>query len=70
MTSRLNGTEDEAFAKAFRNNTRFFRSVFSKDPVGWNGRSRKTVDEVIEQASEFVESLNDQFTNPSGQSRS
>lgn len=70
MTSRLNDTEDEPFAKAFRNNTRFFRSVFSKEPVGWNRRSRKTVDEVIEQATEFVESLNDQFTNPSGQSKS
>jgi len=69
MASRLKGTEDEPFAKAFRYNTRFFRSVFSKDPVGWNGRARKSVDEVIEQASEFVESLNDQFTNPSGQPR-
>lgn len=69
MASRLAGTEDEPFAKAFRFNTRFYRSVFSKTPVGWNGRSRKAVDEVLEHASNFVESLNDQFTNPSGRSR-
>ena len=69
MASRLIGTENEPYAKAFRYNTRFYRSVLSKDPVGWNGRARKTVDEVIEHASEFVESLNDQFTNPSGQPR-
>lgn len=69
MTKRLKGTADEPFAKAFRFNTRFFRSVFGKDPVGWSSRSQKTIDEVIEHASEFVESLNDQFTNPSGNSR-
>ncbi|MFK7853490.1 MAG: dynamin family protein [Granulosicoccus sp.] len=69
MASRLPGTEDEPFSNAFRYNTRFFRSLFRKSPVGWNGSARKAVDEVIEQASEFVESLNDQFTNPSGNPR-
>lgn len=69
MASRLLGTQDEPFSNAFRYNTRFFRSIFRKSPVGWNGGARKAVDEVIEQASEFVESLNDQFTNPSGQPR-
>ncbi|NND89310.1 MAG: dynamin family protein [Granulosicoccus sp.] len=70
MASRLRKTDDEQFARAFRFNTRFYRSVFSKHPVGWSSRSRKTIDEVIEQASDFVESLNDQFTNPSGKVRS
>lgn len=66
MTSRLVGTDDEPYAKAFRFNTRFYRSVFSRQPVGWSSRSRKSIDEVLEHASDFVESLNDQFTNPSG----
>jgi hypothetical protein len=66
MASRLNGTDDEPYAKAFRFNTRFYRSVFSRKPVGWNNRSRKSIDEILEHASDFVESLNDQFTNPSG----
>lgn len=69
MASKLEGTPDEPYAKAFKFNTRFFRSVFSTDPVGWNGRSRKAIDEVLEHASEFVETLNDQFTNPSGKPR-
>lgn len=69
MAKRLEGTEDEPYAKAFRFNTRFYRSVFSAKPVGWGARSQKTVDEVLEHASQFVESLNDQFTNPSGQPR-
>ncbi len=69
MAKRLEGTEDEPYAKAFRFNTRFYRSVFSAKPVGWGARSQKSVDEVLEHASQFVESLNDQFTNPSGQPR-
>ena len=66
MSRRLDGTDDEPYMKAFRFNTRFYRSVFSSQPVGWNSRSRKSIDEVLEHASDFVESLNDQFTNPSG----
>jgi len=69
MSSKMQGTPDEPYTLAFANNTRFFRSVFSSKPAGWNGRSTKAVDEVIEHASDFVESLNDQFTNPPGQSR-
>lgn len=66
MASRITGTADEPYATAFRFNTRYYRSVFSSKPVGWNTRSRKSIDEVLEHASDFVESLNDQFTNPSG----
>ncbi len=66
MIKKMKDTSDEPYITAFRSNTRFFRSVFAKQPAGWNGRSKKAVDEVIEHASEFVESLNDQFTNPSG----
>lgn len=69
MAARLKNTPDEPYTKAFQFNTRFFRSIFSKDPVGWNSRSKKTIDEVIEHASEFVQTLNDQFTNPSGKDR-
>ena len=66
MIAKMKDSADEPYQEAFRANTRFYRSLFSKSPVGWNGRSRKAIDEVIEHASDFVESLNDQFTNPSG----
>ena len=69
MTAKIKGSADEPYGQAFKANTRFYRSVFAKTPVGWTNRSRKVVDEVIEQASDFVESLNDQFTNPSGKPR-
>jgi len=69
MQRNIEDQEGLDLASAFRTNTRFYRSVFGKHPVGWNGRARSTVDDVIEQAADFVEKLNDTFTNPSGESR-
>ena len=69
MLKKIQGSEDASYASAFRKNTRFYRSVFSRMPAGWGRRSRKSLQEVIDKAGTFVESLNDQFTNPSGSPR-
>ncbi|MFK7892489.1 MAG: dynamin family protein [Granulosicoccus sp.] len=69
MLSSLDGSDDESLANAFSHNTGMFRSVFNTNPAGWNREARKSIDEVIEHASEFVQSLNDEFTNPSGKSK-
>ncbi len=61
--------DDASLARAFAMNTRWFRSIFNRQPVGWNNRAKKQINGVIEGASRFVQSLNDQFTNPSGQVR-
>lgn len=66
MLRKIDAGEDRKYHKAFVQNTRFYRTVFSGTPVGWNGRARRKVDEIIEHASNFVQTLNDQFTNPSG----
>jgi len=57
---------DEPYYPALQKNTRIYRSVFSTKPVGWNKRTQQDVVDVIEHSSEFVQKLNDQFTNPSG----
>ncbi len=69
MHKRLQGSADEPYSKGFRNSTRFWRTVFSSKAAGWNRGSRRAVDEVIDQASSFVEALNDRYTNPSGKPR-
>lgn len=69
MLKRMKEGPEAPFAKAFRNNTRAWKSVFATSAVGWNGKARRTVDEVIEHASAFVETLNDRYTNPSGAAR-
>jgi len=70
MQRKIAAEEGNDLGLAFRKNTRFYRSVFGRHPAGWNGKARRTVDDVIEHAADFVETLNDRFTNPSGQARS
>jgi len=51
---------------AFLRNTRTIRSLFHPAPAGWTSRSRRILASVIADASRFVQTMNDRFTNPSG----
>jgi len=53
-------------ANAFRKNTRFWRSVFVKRPLGWGPHTKRQVAAVLAEANGYVQTLNDKFTNPSG----
>jgi hypothetical protein len=53
-------------ANAFLRNTRFWRSIFSSSPAGWGRSARKRLAQVKEDADNYVQTLNDRFTNPSG----
>ncbi len=66
MIRKMKGTSDEMYIGAFARNTRFYRSVFLKTPTGWTKSAQNKIIHVIEASSEFVQKLNDQFTNPSG----
>ena len=56
----------EQLKRAFRKSTRAWRSVFRRDPAGWNKRNRKRIQSAYGDADYHVEELNDRFTNPSG----
>ncbi len=51
---------------AFEKNTRYWRSVFYIDPVGWSRRQSRKIRNVLENSGQFVQKLNDSFTDPSG----
>ena len=51
---------------AFMRNTRFYRSIFQPAPVAWSWRTRRVLRSVIADASGFIQTMNDRFTNPSG----
>lgn len=51
---------------AFEKNTRYWRSVFYIDPVGWGRRQSRRIRNVLENSGQFVQKLNDSFTDPSG----
>ncbi len=52
--------------KAFIKNTHFMRSIFRPVPAGWTMRSRRALQEVIADASGFIQTMNDRYTRPSG----
>ncbi|MGF1613303.1 MAG: dynamin family protein [Gammaproteobacteria bacterium] len=56
----------EALIAAFLKNTHFTHSIFSSNPVGWGSRAKKRIAQVLKDADLYVQTLNDQFTNPSG----
>jgi hypothetical protein len=60
------GLEGERLSQAFIHNTSPWHSLFRKSPVGWNSRCRKRLQQVIAEANQYVQTLNDEFTDPSG----
>jgi len=52
--------------QAFLKNTQGLRSVFGPVPVGWSMRSRRVLAEVTADSSEFIQTMNDRYTRPSG----
>ena len=54
------------FMQAFNKSTVAYRPMFLKGPAGWNEVTQQTIDEIINEANDYIQALNDQFTNPSG----
>jgi hypothetical protein len=57
---------EEHYARAFHKNTCWWRSIFRRQPAGWGRRSAAWLAEVMEKHHEFVQELNDLYTDPSG----
>ncbi len=66
IQGQYSGEEAERLTRAFRRNTRAWRSVFEPDPAGWSGRSRRMLKQIVGDANRLVQTLNDRFTDPSG----
>ncbi|MCG5242584.1 dynamin family protein [Azospirillum doebereinerae] len=50
----------------FLKNTRFFRSVFAKNPSGWSARAKRKIFGIRESLAEHVQRINDLYTDPAG----
>lgn len=69
LADELGGNESEMYQQyeqAFRKDTAASRSMIFHDPVGWNSENQQILEEVINEANDYIQTLNDQFTNPSG----
>ncbi len=62
-----NGEMQAAYLQAFRKNSRWFRTIFRRRPVGWGRRAARALAQVLEDSQGYVQKLNDMYTNPSGQ---
>lgn len=68
LADELGSDQDtyKQFEQAFNKSTVFYRPMMFKGPSGWHEVTEQTVDEVINEANDYIRALNDQFTNPSG----
>lgn len=57
---------EEHYARAFHKNARWWRSIFRRKPAGWGRRSDALLAEVSEKHREYIQKLNDLYTDPSG----
>lgn len=56
-----------SLAAAFRRNTRWWRSLFHRVPVGWTRGAVRRVQQARADADRFVQQLNDRYAAPSGE---
>lgn len=54
------------YTQAFIKSTSASRPMFLKKPAGWNSTNQRILAQVKNEANDYIQSLNDQFTNPSG----
>ena len=66
ISGRYSEEESERLTRAFKRNTRIWRSIFDPDPAGWSGRNRRALKRIVTNANQLVQTLNDRFTDPSG----
>jgi len=66
MQKRMHDEDDLRYSFALKRNTRWWRSIFLNNPVGWGKKARAVIKGVHETSTRFVQKLNDGFTNPSG----
>lgn len=54
------------YERSFGKSTAAYRPMFFQSPAGWNETTQQIIEEVINEANDYIQALNDQFTNPSG----
>ncbi len=67
LLAEVRGSDFESnYARAFKRNSGWRRSLLMRRPAGWGKRAAGKLGRALEEASRYVQKLNDQYTNPSG----
>ena len=54
------------FKRAFQRNSQWYRSLFFRQPAGWNKRVSQKLAKILDATNGYIQKLNDMYTNPSG----
>jgi hypothetical protein len=54
------------YRRAFKKNSRWYRSLLMHKPAGWGRRAQRRLAEVLGDTNTYIQKLNDMYTNPSG----
>jgi hypothetical protein len=55
------------YMRAFHKNSRWFRSIFRRNPAGWGRKVAQSLARVADDSQQYVQKLNDMYANPSGE---
>jgi len=55
------------YLRAFHKNSRWYRSIFRRNPAGWGRRVARSLAKVSDDSQQYVQKLNDMYANPSGE---
>jgi GTPase SAR1 family protein len=58
--------ERKQYQRAFNKNTPWWKPLFITKPLGWNQHTRRQISNLLATTNEYIQRLNDRFTNPSG----
>jgi hypothetical protein len=56
----------EQFGRAFVKSTAPARPMLFSNPAGWSVHTKRILDSVRGETNDYIQALNDRFTNPSG----
>ena len=57
------------YQRALHKNSRWWRSLFFPNPAGWGRRTAAGLAKVVEDSNAYIQKLNDEYTNPSGEEK-
>jgi len=70
MLKKIDNTDlHPNYTRAFQRNSRWYRSLFFKQPAGWNKRTGQKLAQILDDANGYIQKLNDMYTNPSGRAQ-
>jgi predicted GTPase len=55
--------------RAFRKSSRWWRSLFLPNPAGWGKSTAARLEKVLDDSNAYIQKLNDEYTNPSGEDK-